>query len=789
MVATYTKPTKTPRWADTSTNILEPPELKKDEGWLFEEIPPSAFENWRTNLIGAWAKWLDERLFDGASKDEFLIKCPKDGTDGLLIADTFVKSMKDFRVEGDDLGIEVDGTTSRRVYFDAAKQNWLGYSIGGSRMELYAGGVLAIYADATGTYINGDLNIGDDLSLPGGLAVGIATPTIVDDVIQLGDADNKWDFNSGNPRLYFGSNDFFTYDRATEIFYFYINNAKTLRMSSMGISADGIHAGNTTSNPTNDCVTANLHGIFGGGVAVGTVGMTPPVGSITLGDTECLLRYDVTLPYLQFAAGDQLAYDRTNNLFQFKVATAETVRIEATGLQSLGGLNVGYTGPIVASRINLGSAATNFRVDATHAYLAFDNGDQLHFNRSLEILQFEIASSELMRLSGTGSLGLAIKNGLYVGSINNPTDDMIICEGGIVSWTGISAGISAITPPDDSVCAGDLGFKMQGGATQYLQFAPNDLIGYDRTSDYFYFNINSIEEMRLTASGLAITNGVYVGSLGTPIDDTITSEGNGVFWGGLRVGFSGVPTADRIEIGDAAFYAELATDPYIYFDALDYLQYSRSGNHFDVYVGGNAVARWGATAAELSVPLTLTGVNPINWDAPGADPTAFGRVQTQRYTGKLVSGDGSNTARYLGTIHTAYEINRTSLGVFSTCTIPANTLAAGSRIHAKLRVHGLVGTTSWTAVIKIGGNIVGQCGGLAGAVGDIDVEALVSANPGGAVNTYTSYVGLDSGGASHSIGYQLIGLATNAAVTVVAELTFASGTPSVTLRTFTVDVN
>ena len=79
MVATYTKPTKIPRWADTSTNIIEPPELKKDEGWVFEEIPPSAFENWRTNLIGSWAKWLDERLFD-------VFEFPSHGLVLLLIA-------------------------------------------------------------------------------------------------------------------------------------------------------------------------------------------------------------------------------------------------------------------------------------------------------------------------------------------------------------------------------------------------------------------------------------------------------------------------------------------------------------------------------------------------------------------------------------------------------------------------------------------------------------------------------------------------------------------------------
>ncbi len=73
-MATYSKPAKVPRWADTSSNLVEPIEGKKDEGWLYEEEHISSWENWRTNLIGLWFKWLDERLADGVSNDQLVIQ-------------------------------------------------------------------------------------------------------------------------------------------------------------------------------------------------------------------------------------------------------------------------------------------------------------------------------------------------------------------------------------------------------------------------------------------------------------------------------------------------------------------------------------------------------------------------------------------------------------------------------------------------------------------------------------------------------------------------------------------
>ncbi len=75
-MASFSKPTTLPEWASSTANIFEPPAAKKSLGWLFQEIPPSNFENWRANNVFTWLQWVDERLSDGASADVFRIADP-----------------------------------------------------------------------------------------------------------------------------------------------------------------------------------------------------------------------------------------------------------------------------------------------------------------------------------------------------------------------------------------------------------------------------------------------------------------------------------------------------------------------------------------------------------------------------------------------------------------------------------------------------------------------------------------------------------------------------------------
>jgi len=76
------KPTDIPRWADVGGDIVNPPSAKKNTGWAISEKPPSQWFNWWQNVVGEWFKWIDARLFDGATADDFTIQAAdKTGTD------------------------------------------------------------------------------------------------------------------------------------------------------------------------------------------------------------------------------------------------------------------------------------------------------------------------------------------------------------------------------------------------------------------------------------------------------------------------------------------------------------------------------------------------------------------------------------------------------------------------------------------------------------------------------------------------------------------------------------
>ncbi len=106
-----TKPTKTPRWADTGTRV-EPLEAKKDLGWIFEEEPPFSAFNWLQGIAGDWMKWFDERFFDGSTEDELLIKEPGTGTDVMKFAAAGIQAFKTFIRSGAGNGINATGGTS-----------------------------------------------------------------------------------------------------------------------------------------------------------------------------------------------------------------------------------------------------------------------------------------------------------------------------------------------------------------------------------------------------------------------------------------------------------------------------------------------------------------------------------------------------------------------------------------------------------------------------------------------------------------------------------------------------
>jgi hypothetical protein len=84
MTAAYTKPVRTARFGGTAAaetaNSVEPAAGVKDTGWLLDDEPPSSTWNWLRYRDYKWFRWLNERLFDGATVQDFTINAPAPDT-------------------------------------------------------------------------------------------------------------------------------------------------------------------------------------------------------------------------------------------------------------------------------------------------------------------------------------------------------------------------------------------------------------------------------------------------------------------------------------------------------------------------------------------------------------------------------------------------------------------------------------------------------------------------------------------------------------------------------------
>ena len=154
-----------------------------------------------------------------------------------------------------------------------------------------------------------------------------------------------------------------------------------------------------------------------------------------------------------------------------------------------------------------------------------------------------------------------------------------------------------------STNAGDAGSVGCSGGNFYVAGDNNVLI-----------RISGTDELHITATAVQpfTDDGLSLGSTGKAYSDLwlatgavinigasdfilthstglLSLAGSVTVTGGLRVGFTGSPTADRIEVGDANFYLDF-TSTLLNFDGGDYFAYDRSGNNFAWVIGSSTVS-------------------------------------------------------------------------------------------------------------------------------------------------------------------------------------------------------
>ena len=133
----------------------------------------------------------------------------------------------------------------------------------------------------------------------------------------------------------------------------------------------------------------------------------------------------------------------------------------------------------------------------------------------------------------------------------------------------------------DSIEAGEGGIGGSAGVTD------NRLIRSDGTGGA------TIQNSAVTLSDAADLSGIN--------DLTVTDDI--IAGGGLQVGFSGTPTDDRADVGDANFYLDFngGTAPRINFDSGDYISYTRSSNIWNWFIGGSGFLTLNTTQLYPSV--------------------------------------------------------------------------------------------------------------------------------------------------------------------------------------------
>ena len=273
-MAIFTKPAKVPRWADTTANILEPMEAKKDLGWVFGEEPSSAFENQRTKLNGDWWKWIDERWADGVDADEI----------ALLDPDTTAVMTRISALKFQMLQPVVVGAASPQDAGDLVVEN--GLNVGGATNPASGQGTFVdsihvgsdVIPTAGVSKFLGGMNIGTPannaaagkLHLSGGIRAGTGTTSpsngggifsdglVVgfDDVpasgqVRVGDNSYALRLDGSNPTIDVDVGDRMIYDRAGNFFDFIVGGSSNLRVTGTNVKPNNdfiINLGNNSGN-------------------------------------------------------------------------------------------------------------------------------------------------------------------------------------------------------------------------------------------------------------------------------------------------------------------------------------------------------------------------------------------------------------------------------------------------------------------------------------------------------------------------------------------------------------
>lgn len=543
------------------------------------------------------------------------------------------------------------------------------------------------YAPDGGIQCGGSVNPGTgDGIFTNGLTVGFdASPAA--DRINLGDSNLglQW-VSATDVLLRFDANDQLRYDRTTDTLLFKINSVDEALVDSSGMRIlNGLVVGRTDLTPVDDVINCSGNVVSGGdfrcgagglnaggsadpgdgdviatrGMVVGFDAIPSDIARIEIGDTTFYLDWSATAATLRMdttGGNSGIQFDKTNDQLDFQILGTNEARISSSGLNVLSGLYVGsLTGTATDNDI---TAAADLIAGNNIGFLGADDYFSNVDNTSISV---NVNSVEEARFTASG---LAIAKGLYVGSAAGaPTDNDIYAQ------ADITAGGSFY-------------------ATSHYRFAgANDYIS-NSDNAYMRFFVNNVEEARLTTTGLALTNGLYVGSTtGTPEDNNIITEGNITanirFYTGQSYNFLG--SNDRIDNTDNVSME-------FYVNALEEMR---------ILTTGVTVSK-GLTVGLISATPTDNDIYAYG-DIQAGNLISAADFSGNSYTAVLGDGEGFRFSAATG-----FQLNGGNLEFELSNLIEAHISGSGLNVNNGLVVGNLTTTPTDDGIIVTGGVSVGH---------------------------------------------------------------------------------
>ena len=242
---------------------------------------------------------------------------------------------------------------------------------------------------------------------------------------------------------------------------------------------------------------------------------------------------------IQTDRGTNRETDGVHDLQRFTASVRQCLEdLKGRGLRrwwdrEIAGMNVGFDADPSEDILAVGDVGFRMDLDilSTKPYLVFQDSPRsaINYDRATDIFAVEVLGAEEVTINAAG---LTVVNGLSVGHTTAPTNDVV------------------------SVGDTDFNMNLVFAGQPSIVFDTDDSIVFDRTASEWRFTVATTIETYIDSAGIRVANGLSVGHIVAPVDDTIS-------------------------VGDAAFVMALVGDiPTFEFDTNDAVTYNRTNDWF-----------------------------------------------------------------------------------------------------------------------------------------------------------------------------------------------------------------